>query len=1294
MAQTLEQFFRKPELSAETPASVPQLESKLTFVPESALNVPPSYFVSIGYDGDKRKCFIRLYEPNTHRIYFWYDNSGHQPYCFSDQTPEQLESNPSVTENPGFDRLEVVEKHDALRDRQTKVTKVVAKDPLTIGGKPTGSIRDAIKAWEADIKYVENYIYDRNLEPGMMYEVRDGELTAIEYKPSRDTLKQVEELLGPESAEYKQLVYEWLRLLECPVPTYRRVAIDIEVYQPLPNRIPDPHEADQPVIAASIVSSDGDKRVLLLKRPNVQEGTSRLPDGTKIEYCEDERQLLRALFRVLLEYPVVVTFNGDDFDLRYLWNRAQRPSLGFTRNEIPIEMGRDVAFLKYGVHLDLYRFFFNRSIQVYAFGQKYRENTLDEVGEALVGMPKLEIEAGVSDLAYMDLAAYCLRDAEIVMALTSFEDDLVMKLITALSRISFMTIDDVSRQGVSGWIRSIMFCHHRKRNYLIPRLDEIAELKGGTETEAVIKGKKYKGAIVVEPQPGVHFNVAVLDFASLYPSIIKIWNLGYETVRCPHEDEKCKTSLVPGTTHWVCKRKHAMESILIGSLRDLRVRWYKQKSKDRSIPTSLQHWYKVVSDALKVVLNACFTADTDVLTPSGIRKITDVKVGDEVYTLNEKTGAVEIKPIIECQHFVYNGPLVEIRSRHVDWKVTGNHKLYLGRNVSRGGKSVVEFTKQDALLEATALGRRYLFRHSALTGATNGGSPGRVSLWDYVPSDQKIISVKPNRKWERRFAQSSRFYHYDFARNLEHSKTGRYYRTTRSVIDAVARSPDEFERGYNCKLQVRNFEGHGSHGPWSFEPNALFELIGWYVTEGSVKIGQSKRGYRFARITLTQHPKHRSNRKQIISTVRRLGLRAREWPNAISFSSRVLAEFLSKECGSLSHEKHLPKFVFNAPEKIRRVLLETLMLGDGNLARGVYSTASRKLAHDFRHLAFTLGIETSVRAESMGKGRSIFRVKLFGRKHHIIRSENFRTTPVNGLDVYCMTAQDNHIIYAGCNGKFGWIGQSYGVFGSDSFALYCPPVAEATASIGRYAITETIREAQGLGVEVFYGDTDSIFLGGESPELLHQLIDWSKDKLSMELEIDKNYRYLALSSRKKNYLGVYPDGSVDIKGLTGKKRHIPKFLKDAFTDMVAILSRVKSGEEFEEARRKIEEIVKTSYLRLRNREYTLGDLAFSVMMGKPSTSYTKTTPQHVKAAKLLEERGYEMKAGDIIDFVKVVGELGVKPVQLASLEEVDTEKYLDYIRSTFEQVLDALGVGFEDVIGVKRLESFFPGAKS
>src|SRR5437867_11031274 len=146
---------------------------------------------------------------------------------------------------------------------------------------------------------------------------------------------------------------------------------------------------------------------------------------------------------------------------------------------------------------------------------------------------------------------------------------------------------------------------------------------------------------------------------------------------------------------------------------------------------------------------------------------------------------------------------------------------------------------------------------------------------------------------------------------------------------------------------------------------------------------------------------------------------------------------------------------------------------------------------------------------------------------------------------------------------------SYGVFGDDRFSLYCPPLAESVAAVGRYSITSTINEAKRLGIEVFYGDTDSIFLGTPSIGKLEELIQWSKGTLNMELEVDKTYRYVALSSRKKNYLGVQDDNRVDIKGLTGKKRHIPEFLKMTFTSLVSILGQVKSPSDFDEARTKI-----------------------------------------------------------------------------------------------------------------------------
>jgi DNA polymerase, archaea type len=136
----------------------------------------------------------------------------------------------------------------------------------------------------------------------------------------------------------------------------------------------------------------------------------------------------------------------------------------------------------------------------------------------LIGTQKIHLDKDFGDLNYSELAAYCMRDSEITYKLTSHDNDSAMKLMLVLTRISSMPMEDVSRQGVSRWIRNFMHREHRKKHLLIPNAEDILTKKGKTSTTAVIKGKKYKGAIVVEPTPGVHFNVAVMDFPSLYPS--------------------------------------------------------------------------------------------------------------------------------------------------------------------------------------------------------------------------------------------------------------------------------------------------------------------------------------------------------------------------------------------------------------------------------------------------------------------------------------------------------------------------------------------------------------------------------------------------------------------------------------------------------------------------------------------------------------------------------------------------------------------------------------------------------
>jgi len=158
--------------------------------------------------------------------------------------------------------------------------------------------------------------------------------------------------------------------------------------------------------------------------------------------------------------------------------------------------------------------------------------------------------------------------------------------------------------------------------------------------------------------------------------------------------------------------------------------------------------------------------------------------------------------------------------------------------------------------------------------------------------------------------------------------------------------------------------------------------------------------------------------------------------------------------------------------------------------------------------------------------------------------------------------------------------------------------------------------------------------------------------------------------------------------------------------MLDILGKVNTEKDFDTAREKIKDIVQESAKNLESDQYPLEELSFNVMINKSPEKYGKKTseniritsidghdstttsikgiPQHIKAAKLFSDNGRQIKAGDIISYVKTKTAEGVKPVELANHKEIDTEKYLEAMESTFDQLLTALDVNFKSIIGKPR----------
>ena len=86
---------------------------------------------------------------------------------------------------------------------------------------------------------------------------------------------------------------------------------------------------------------------------------------------------------------------------------------------------------------------------------------------------KIDYGVELNDLTLYQTANYCQNDARLTYNLTGFNNDLLMNLLIVISRIARMPIDDISRMGVSQWIRSLLYYEHRQNGILIPRRQEL-----------------------------------------------------------------------------------------------------------------------------------------------------------------------------------------------------------------------------------------------------------------------------------------------------------------------------------------------------------------------------------------------------------------------------------------------------------------------------------------------------------------------------------------------------------------------------------------------------------------------------------------------------------------------------------------------------------------------------------------------------------------------------------------------------------------------------------------------------
>lgn len=248
------------------------------------------------------------------------------------------------------------------------------------------------------------------------------------------------------------------------------------------------------------------------------------------EVVPDERTLLtRFLAHVRAADPDVLTgWNSVEFDLAVLLRHARRHGLRLAlgRDEEEIEILRDQSFTREPRATVAGRVVLDGLALVRSSYIRLEDYRLDTAARALVGKGKLiggEHRGEAIEAAYRRdpaaLVAYNLTDATLVLDILAATR--LVELTVRRSLMTGMQLDRVSAQIAA--IDSLYLGALRGRGRVAPSVDVEA---GGDVA--------ITGGLVLDSVPGLYRHILVFDFTSLYPSLIRTFNIDPLThVRAP-----------------------------------------------------------------------------------------------------------------------------------------------------------------------------------------------------------------------------------------------------------------------------------------------------------------------------------------------------------------------------------------------------------------------------------------------------------------------------------------------------------------------------------------------------------------------------------------------------------------------------------------------------------------------------------------------------------------------------------------------------------------------------------------
>ncbi len=268
----------------------------------------------------------------------------------------------------------------------------------------------------------------------------------------------------------------------------------------------------------------------------------------------------------------------------------------------------------------------------------------------------------------------------------------------------------------------------------------------------------------------------------------------------------------------------------------------------------------------------------------------------------------------------------------------------------------------------------------------------------------------------------------------------------------------------------------------------------------------------------------------------------------------------------------------------------------------------------------------------------------------------------------------------------------YGVLANPTCRFYSREMGNAITLTGQHIIKLTAKKVEEMGYEVIYGDTDSIFvntklddykeahkIGDEIAKHINKFFekhikDEYERKNYLELQFDKVYKRFIMPTvrgsevgSKKRYAGLLIDSDgkekMDFVGLEFVRRDWTDLAK---TFQAELLNKIFHKEE-------VADYIKQLVQEVREGKHD-DLLVYKKAIRKEIDDYTKTTPPHVKAARLL---GKELRS-NIIEYV--ITKEGPEPIQKQK-HKIDYEHYIEkQIKPIADAVLGFYNQSFDDII--------------